>query len=157
MAGPALARLRIELEADSASLEQGLKKASDAMRAAATAGAAVGGIIANLALRIADSFAAAVRNVVGGIQEVSAASRQLGIPVEALSRLRFAAESVGVGFDHLRDGMTKLASKIGEAADDAGSEAARAFEAMGVAVQDANGRVRPLGEVFREVSERFRT
>jgi hypothetical protein len=59
MAEP-LARLRIELEADSASLETGLRQAGSAMQRFATVGVAVGNVLSDVFLRMAEAVGSAI-------------------------------------------------------------------------------------------------
>lgn len=79
-------------------------------------------------------------------------SATLGIPVQELSVLRFAAGEAGVEFETL----TKLAGKaqrgIAQFAKDGTGPAADAFHALGIEVTDSNGKIRTLTELLPEIA-----
>ena len=154
MADP-LARLRIELEADSASLETGLKNAGSALQRFAAIGAAVGTLLANVVMQAVQGLVSALGEAANRANEVAQAARNLGMSAESLSRLRFAAEQTGATFEQLRSGLETLGGKIEEAIGDPASLAAQAFAAMGIALEDAEGNARSASEVLRDLADRF--
>jgi hypothetical protein len=77
-----------------------------------------------------------------------------GVSVETLSEFRYAAELSGVSLDTLGGALGKLAKLMAEAAG-GNKEAKATFEAIGVSVTDANGKLRGTDEVLREVAQRF--
>ncbi|MBK7978232.1 MAG: hypothetical protein IPK07_34955 [Deltaproteobacteria bacterium] len=71
--------------------------------------------------------------------------------VEALSRYDLAAKTADVSQETLAVGMRKLAQAAVEAGDD-GSESAQAFKSLGVEVRDANGNIKPMGQLLQETT-----
>lgn len=86
--------------------------------------------------------------------ELTQTSQKIGIAVEDLSRLQFAATSVGVASESLTTGIERFAKTAEEAA--AGSQKqAEAFAAIGVSVLAANGQIKPLNDLLNEVATKF--
>ena len=109
-------------------------------------------------------MAAGVLSVAGAVTMLSKAldtmdqldemSEKTGVSVEALSKLRFAGESVGTTTEQLGGGMRKLAKLMGEAAGGS-DEAAEIFKTMGVSFKDASGNLRSTDKVLEDIAERF--
>lgn len=81
-------------------------------------------------------------------------AEKTGVSVEALSKLRFAGESVGTTTEQLGGGLRKLAKLMGDAAGGS-DEAAEIFKALGVSFNDANGKLRNTDEVLADIADRF--
>lgn len=109
-------------------------------------------------------MAAAAAITAGTIQHLSKAletmdllddmSEKTGVSVEALSKLRFAGESVGTTTEQLGAGLKHLSKLMGEAAGGS-EEAANVFKTMGVQFKDANGNLRSADKVLEDMAERF--
>ncbi len=82
--------------------------------------------------------------------EALAASRRTGLGVEQYQQFAFAAEQANASTSDLETGIKSLA-KTAEQAARKGGDAGRAFNRLGVRVADANGKVRPTGELFVDV------
>jgi len=76
----------------------------------------------------------------------------LGVNVEALQELRYAAEQSGVAQEGFDKSLEKFTRNIGAAAQGSGA-AKDAFNILGVSVRDAEGNIRDTESVFREVSD----
>jgi hypothetical protein len=72
--------------------------------------------------------------------------------VESLSHYALAADTAGVSQDTLAVGMRKLATAAVDAKD-SGSESAKAFAQLGVEVFDANGQIKPMGQLLTETTQ----
>jgi lambda family phage tail tape measure protein len=109
-------------------------------------------------------MAAGVLSVAGAVTMLSKAldtmdqldemSEKTGVSVEALSKLRFAGESVGTTTEQLGTGLKHLAKLMGEAAGGS-DEAANVFKTMGVSFKDASGNLRSTDKVLEDMAERF--
>lgn len=104
---------------------------------------------------------AAVKWSVGVIQQVANTadaldemSQKLGVPVETLQELGYAAGFSGVNLEALGSSVAKL-SKAMDAAAHGSKAQARVFREMGVAVKDARGELRPVEDVFGDVADHF--
>jgi hypothetical protein len=81
-------------------------------------------------------------------------SQSIGLPVEELSRLGYAAQLSGSSQEELQQGLTRLSAKLADAAGGS-KEAAAVFAAMGVKTTDSAGRLRGAGAVLSEVADKF--
>jgi hypothetical protein len=81
-------------------------------------------------------------------------SQQLGIAVEPLQELQFAAKLSGVEAEAMTMGLRHLAREAMAARDGSG-EAAKAFSRVGVSVTDANGKLRPAQDLLGDLADRF--
>lgn len=113
--------------------------------AALGAGAAIGGLV---------QIGREVREALAFGGELDDASKKIGVAVESLQELRFAAQDFGVDAGSLDTALTRLSKKIGDAA--AGNEkATKLFQTLGIAVQDATGAIRPTEEILGDVADRI--
>jgi len=81
-------------------------------------------------------------------------SKQVGISVEGLQQLEFAAKISGTGLGALRTGLQRFA----RTADDAGQglkTAQEPFERLGVAFEDGEGKARPLEAMLGDIADKF--
>lgn len=76
----------------------------------------------------------------------------LGMNVEALQELRYAAEMSGVAQDSFDRSLERFTRNIGEAAQGSGA-AKSAFDILGVSVRDTEGNIRDTESVFNDVSD----
>lgn len=113
--------------------------ALSAMTAAATAGAAALGAM----LSSAEEDIAPLKLLADRIDD----------NIVRMQELQYAAEQTGGGAEELRDTLSEIAVKAGEAAIDGQSEA---FDLMGISVKNANGEVKTATALFGEMQEKFR-
>lgn len=117
-------------------LGQGLKVA---------AGAAVAGVAA---------LAASLQVTINGLDELSKSAQKVGITTEELSKLAYAGELADVSLETLVGSLGKL-TKAQAAALDGTSKQAKVFEALGIAVNDADGNLRSSSQVLADFAEKF--
>ncbi len=103
-----------------------------ASAAAVTAGAAI---------------VAGIRSSINAMDDMSKSAQKVGVTTEELSRLRYAAELSGIATTELQVGMKALIDNMSDAPDK--------FAAIGVATQDANGKLRSASDVIGDVAEHF--
>lgn len=167
----ALGKLVVDLSLEYASYTKGLDKASyqaeqfekNVKKRIDGAVNGVSNSLKGLALGAAAGVGAALSvdaafsklaNTFQELDRTAKSAAQLGILVEDLSRLEFAAGLSGVGADQLRDTLKDLSKNAVEASK--GSKAqAEAFELIGVSVTDAQGKVRSLTDLLPEVADAF--
>lgn len=155
MAGAVIGALRVVLGADTAALEKGLK---DAQTGLASFGAAVGTGLAAAATAVVAAGAAisvALGKTINDMDTLSKTSQKLGVPVEQLSALAYAADLSDVSFEALSKGVAKLSKAMVEAAAKPTSDAANAFRALGVSVTDASGKLKSSDVIMADVAEAF--
>lgn len=79
-------------------------------------------------------------------------SRQIGITVDQLQLLGRVAEGDGVSVRNFEQSLRQLARRLGEASTGQG-EYVDSFRGLGIALRDAAGNTRDVGEVFLEASD----
>jgi hypothetical protein len=147
--------LRVVLGADTAQLETAFK---DSIAKATKFGADLtktAGVAAAAFSAIGAAIGGAAMKSLAQVDELGKVAQRIGVPVEQLSALKFAADQSGVSLDQLGQGFRDLAQKMSEAAGDNQSGPARAFAAIGVAVTDAAGKLRASDQVLLDVAQKF--
>lgn len=109
------------------------------------AGVAVAGVAA---------LAASLQVTINGLDELSKSAQKVGITTEELSKLAYAGELADVSLETLVGSLGKL-TKAQAAALDTSSKQARVFEALGIAVKDAEGNLRSSSDVLGDFAEKF--
>jgi len=98
-----------------------------------------------------------VRGVIEEADKMSKLSQSLGIPIDELSRLRYAAGLADVDIDTLSKSMIRLAVNMMDSTDNATGPAADAFTRLGISVKDAEGRVKSSTAVLMELATQFKS
>jgi len=145
--------LRVTLGADTAELEKGLKSSQVAI--AAFAGA-IGGAMTKVADQVVSTvgqLSHTFTKIIDDMDKLGKESQKLGISTEELSKLAFAADLADVSFEALSKGIVKLSKNISSAIVTPSGDAARAFKALGVSMQDL--KTSSPDEVFAKVAKRF--
>lgn len=148
MAGSAvIGALRVNLGIDSAQFSDGLKKAQSSMSkfggvlkagavaAAAGLGAAIGGM------------GLAMRGAINAADDMSKAAAKIGIPIEELSRLKYAADLSGISMETLSTGVKKLSVNM--------ANGAKVFGQVGINVKNADGSLKSASAVMTELADKF--
>lgn len=156
MAGNAvIGALRVALGLDSAQFETGLKQTQaglskwQAFAVGAFAAVAVAGAAA------AVSLGKAMGEAIDRFDEMGKAAQKVGLSVEALSRLEYAARLSDVSLETLSTGLTRLSNNMAQIAQGTGQTAAYAFAAIGVSATEASGKLRSANDVLADVADRF--
>jgi len=105
---------------------------------------------------VALGAAAALKMFADKIDDLAKASSRLGLTVNELQSLQFAASQTGASAEELEKGLTRFNRSISEASTGIGT-GLRSFEALGIKVMDAAGNLRPTNELLNEVSDRLQT
>ncbi len=87
----------------------------------------------------------ALRQQVNAADELGKAASRVGMPVEALSELQFAAEMSGSSLEGLERALTSLSRRAVENPGD--------FEALGIALRDADGEMRSTEDLLGDVAD----
>jgi hypothetical protein len=134
----------------------GQRKFTEAARDATTAAQNSGQALAAFAkfaiagTVVTTAMVAAARGVADFQEQLDLASAATGLTTGQLAGLRVAASENGRSFDQIRPSLDFFVRKIGEAAD--GTETAiTSFQRLGIGIRDANGQLRPTGDILREV------
>lgn len=111
-----------------------------AVGAAAAAGATALGIMVKKAIDTADA--------------AGKTATKIGVAVEELTALRYAAELNGVEQAQFDTALQRLSRRLAEYAKGTG-EAKIALEELGISAFNANGKLKTADQVMREVADRF--
>ena len=159
----AIATLSIDLVAKLANIERDLGKAatiaernaermeSAFSRASSVIGSAFAGLAGALSV---GAIASMVQSSIDAADSLSKLSQRTGETVENLSKLQYAGSLADVSNEQLADGFKKLANNMAEAQTGTGN-AADALKAMKVEFESSPGVLRPVGEVFADISDKI--
>lgn len=115
-------------------------------------GVTLGNILSSIIGKIGDAISSAFSRA----DEIKKLSESLGVPIERMSELAYAAQRTGVGTDALSGSLKTLATNLQSvAAGDKTGLATRSLEAMGVAALDSAGKVRPIKDVLDDLIKKF--
>jgi hypothetical protein len=153
-----IGKLAVQITADTKGLSTGLKGAGSEVD---SFGTRIEGltkklkIIGPLAAAAGAAFAVnMVRSVANTADALGKLSTRTGVAVEDLSRLQYAASLSDVSTQELSGGITRLSRSMSDAASGTG-EAGKAFEAMGITVQNQDGTLRSQVDVLNDIADRF--
>ena len=79
---------------------------------------------------------------------------KMGVGIEELQRLRYAAELAGIDAQKFDMGIQRFGRRAAEAAAGTG-EASAAFKYLGIQLKDSAGNIRPVDELLKDVAERW--
>ena len=121
---------------------------------------------ADAAMKIAGPFAGIAASLGMGVKEavtgfaaagdaVDKMAARVGLSAETLQEWSFAAKHAGASPEALENGLKDLSKHMAEIASgsDTTSSATTLFKALGIAVKDAGGKIRPVAEVFEEFAD----
>lgn len=149
--------LRAILSLESAAFNRGLSQAQKRMGDFQKRMEKWGGGLqrAGAALSVAGTgIALAIRRQVNAADELGKAAQKFGLPVETLSKLAYAAELSDVSLETLGSNVGRL-SRLMDAAAKGNKGAQETFTSLGVAVTNANGKLRPTEDVLADISQVF--
>ena len=122
-------------------------------RAVKTVGVALAGLVTSAGLA-GFALLRVIKGSADRADELRDVAQSLGITVEELSVLRFAATQAGSDFEEVQNGLRRLSVQITEAAEGS-AEANDIFKRLGVSVSDTAGNVRPTSAIFADVADAF--
>ena len=146
--------LRVIFGADTAQFDTALKDSSGKLKTFGAAAVTVGNLAADAIKGAASAIADAFKQAIDQANKLSNLSTTLGVAVEQLSALKYAAVSTGVSFDALGEGLKSLQAKMTEALGDKRSDPARAFAAIGLSAKDLQ---RTSTEVLLDLANKFQS
>src|SRR5262245_2053392 len=151
--GAVIGALRIVLGADTAKLEESLNKATGLLEGFAKTIKGIGVTLAAAAAPAA--LVKSIESTIESMDKLNKQSQKLGVPVEELSAMRYAAKLADVEVDTLSISMGKLAKNMSAVAGGKGGPAADAFKAIGVEAKRADGSLKTTSEMMTELAGKF--
>jgi len=100
----------------------------------------------------AAALSALVKVNVDFMDKLGKTANKLGIEVEFLQAMRFAAEQTGVKVEALDMGLQRFIRRAAEAAKGTG-ESKRAFEQLGIQLKDNDGNLRDVRDILFDVAD----
>jgi hypothetical protein len=152
-------KLSIDIEARLAQFQESLNGiARSGESAAKRLDAAFSGLkatIASLGVGLSvGSLAAFLKSGIDAADGLNKLSQKVGVTVESLSALKYAAELSDVSLEQLQTGLVKLARNASDASV-GGKEAAESFHDIGVNVNDTTGKLKTTEQLLLEIAESF--
>lgn len=147
--------LRVSLGLDSAAFTSGLAAAEGRLGGFSKKMQAIGAKMAIVGTAITTAVGGltiALRGQINAADDMSKAAQKFGVPIETLSRLKYAADLSDVSLETLGRGIGQLSKKMVAAAE-GNKSAATMFAGLGVSVTDASGRMRPAEAVMSDVAD----
>lgn len=132
--------------------EESLKKVEGAAKNVSTQSVATGVALGNFATKAANEIFKMAKDMLGAFTEVAGQIRQMqrvmGGTAEDISKLRFAAEELGVSTDTVSRSMVIANTHLLR-----NDDVAKRF---GISMRDAAGNVRPWAELLGEMGDRLK-
>jgi hypothetical protein len=158
MSNNTLARLSVELAANTAAFQQDLGKAArvaeQELKGVADAAAKAGGLIGAGLAAGAAAFAALAKQSINAADEMGETAQKIGMSTESLSAYSYIAKMSGTDTDTLTNAVKKLNVNVVDAARGQGA-AKDAFAALGIELKGQNGQLKDSDTLIREVSGRM--
>jgi hypothetical protein len=150
--------LNVSLDLNSGKFVSGLKGAkaeaagfAKSLSSMSAAGAAVGVALTGAAV----ALGASIKSALDRADEMSKAAQKFGVPIDQLSKLKYAADLSDVSMESLGVGLKKLSVGMVDLAEGGGKGAAGALKSLGVSATDAQGRLRPTADVLVDIAGKF--
>lgn len=103
----------------------------------------------------ATSFGYLAKQAIDTADELYKMSQKVGVSVESLSTLKYAAELSDLSMEQMQIGLKKLSTNLYDIAHGSGKEASVAFGEIGVVALDVTGKMRPTEQILLDVADKF--
>jgi len=155
--GSVIGALRVVLGADTADFDKGLKSSQSGLASFGKQVAAIaGGISLEKGLdRAITALFGAVRSGIDEADKLNKLSQSIGIPVDELSKLKYAGDLADVSLESLGKSTVKLSKAMTEVAGGGTGPAKQAFDALGISVKNADGTMKSANDVLGEAADKF--
>lgn len=139
-----LPEIKVNIGVDTDSLQKGL---TDATNKLARFGKQAGAAIAVAGTGAAVGLAALTKAAIDNADALDNMSQRVGVSVEALSRLQYAAKLSDTSIESLQTGFRTLANNMVAGSD--------AFAKLGISITNTDGSMRSSVDIFSEIADRF--
>ena len=139
-----LPEIKVKIDADTTGLNKGLAAATDSLAKFGTRARAAIGVAATGA---AVGLIALTKSAIDNADALDNMSQRIGVSVEALSRLQYAAKLSDTSIESLQTGFRTLANNMVAGSD--------AFAKLGISITNTDGSMRSSVEIFSEIADRF--
>ena len=153
-----MATITVDLRALTGTFETDMKRAEKSWRGTSkdmqNSAKQIGVALGAAAAAGITALAALTKQAINTGDELAKMSQKVGVGVEALSRLGYAAGQSGVELAQLQSGLVKLAKNASDAAQGTGT-AVQGFQALGIAVKNADGSLKNTDVLLKEIATKF--
>jgi len=136
-----------------ATASRGLSNLTDRAKTLRVGMRALGGALAGVAA--VGGLATLIDRSISAADAVGKTADKIGVGVEALQELRYAAQLAGVEQRTMDMALQRFTRRVAEAAKGTG-EAKQALAQMGIALKDQHGNIRRSEDLLNDVAEAFR-
>lgn len=147
--------LRVTLGLDSAQFQTGLKNAQTGLQRFGAMARTAALAVTTAMVTAGGAIGLAMKKLIGEADNMSKMAQSIGIPIDQLSKLNYAADLSGVSLDKLGVGVKRLSMGLLDMAQGGTSGAAKAMQALGISAKDAEGKIRPTTAVMEDLADRF--
>lgn len=105
----------------------------------------------------ADALINGLKDTADQMENVGVEAQKVGLSIDSWSALQYAAKLSDVAVESLSESINKLNKSMFEAAHDPEGSIARVFNALGVSVADAEGKLRSADQVIIDLASTFAT
>ena len=155
-AGAVIGALRVVLGADTAALETGLKSAGKSISNFGTSFKNAGLLLSGAMAGVVGGVAVLVKGAIDEADKLGKMAQSIGLPVEELSKLNYAADLSGVSLEQLGTSVGKLSRNMADVAGGGTGPASQAFKALGIEVKNTDGTLKSSSQVIDEVATKFK-
>jgi len=142
-----------KIDAAGTKASRGLSNLTDRAKTLRVGMRALGGALAGVAA--AGGLATLIDRSISAADAVGKTADKIGVGVEALQELRYAAQLAGVEQRTMDMALQRFTRRVAEAAKGTG-EAKQALAQMGIALKDQHGNIRRSEDLLNDVAEAFR-
>ena len=103
----------------------------------------------------AGGMVAFIKSAINTADEMGEMAQAIGVPVESLSTLAYAAKMSGSDIEGLRVALGRFSRNLSDTVKGTG-EAKDAFKVMNIDIKESNGSIRSTEDLLKEIADRFK-
>lgn len=149
-----IGNLRVDLGLNTAQFDAGAKKAQSSLAGLSNS---IKGFAAGIAGALTlGGVATVLQTSINRMDELGKAAQKIGIPVEELSKLEYAARLADVPLANLETTMGRFARSLAEIETGGTNDAGAALQRLGINATNAQGQLRPTLDIMLDLADEFR-
>lgn len=153
MTAAQIGNLQVRMGIDSAEFSNGVRAVQGSLGGLSNSLKTFAGIAAG-ALSV-QMITQQLGSAINRMDDLGKTAQKIGIPVEELSKLEYAAKLSDVNLESLTSTLSKFSKNIAEVGAGGQNDAGAALKALGISATDAQGQLRPTTELIADIAEEF--
>lgn len=149
--------LHVMLGLDSADFTSGITKAKGGLASFGKFAATGFAVVAAAGVAAMGALSFAVKGAIDHFDDMAKTAQRVGLTVEEITRLKYAADLSGVSIGSLSTGVQRLSRNMADIAAGAKGPAAEAMKALGISATDTTGKLRSSQDVLYELADKFQS